>query len=83
MFNVSVRFEKLLRLLGTGKQYVMADVFNCLNLATHESRDAKLYGNYYIYPDASKNKFVKNVNYYRLTKVLSPLVVRLGVRFTF
>ena len=83
MINPSVRVEKMFRILEKGKIYVMLDLFNCLNLAIAESRDPKLYGNYYIYPDASQNKFVKNINFYRLNKILNPFVARIGFRFHF
>jgi hypothetical protein len=61
----------------------MVDVFNVLNLTVAEQRDPKLYGNYYIYPNAAQNKWVPNINYYRLNRILYPLVASFVLRFDF
>lgn len=83
MFNMSARVEKMFKILENGRIYLMVDVFNALNLTTAESRSEMLLGNYYIYPDSTQNVFVPNINSYRLTKILNPLVARFGVRFVF
>jgi len=83
MVNMSVRLEKMLKIMGTGRIYLMADCFNALNLTIAESRNNKTLGNYYIYPNPAQNKFVPNITSYQLTKILNPLVVRFGVRFMF
>lgn len=83
MFNMSVRIERMFKILDTGRIYLMADAFNALNLTVAEERSHKLYGNYYIYPDSAQNTWVPNPTYYQLTKILNPMVVRFGMRFVF
>ena len=83
MVNMSVRLEKMLKIMETGRIYLMADVFNAFNLTIAESRNNKTLGNYYIYPDPAQNRFVPNITSYQLTKILNPLVARFGVRFQF
>jgi len=83
MVNMSVRLEKMLKIMETGRIYLMADVFNAFNLTVAENRNNKTLGNYYIYPDPAQNQFVPNITSYQLTKILNPLVARFGVRFQF
>jgi hypothetical protein len=83
MFNMSIRLEKMVKILESGRIHFMVDVFNVLNLTVAEQRDPKLYGNYYIYPNAAQNKWVPNINYYRLNRILNPLIARFGFRFAF
>ncbi len=83
MINMSLRLEKMFRIADIGRMYFMVDVFNALNSTVAEARDSKNYGSYYIYPNAVQNRFVANINYNRLTKILNPRVARLGFRFEF
>jgi hypothetical protein len=83
MINMSLRLEKMFRIADIGRMYFMVDVFNALNSTVAEARDSKLYGSYYVYPNSAQNRFVANINYNRLTKILNPRVARLGFRFEF
>jgi len=69
--------------METGRIYLMANVFNALNLTMAETRNSKLLGNYYNYPNAAQNRWVPNISSGLLTKILNPRVVRFGVRFLF
>jgi hypothetical protein len=83
IFNLSLRLEKTVKILESGRIHFMLDLFNALNFTTVEARSAKLYGSYYIYPNPDQNTWVPNINYYQLTRVLYPRVLRFGVRFDF
>lgn len=78
MKNLSFRVEKSLK-LGTGRIYLMADVFNVLNAATvNRAYDAYL-GTYYVDTEV----FAANP-YSRLSnEILNPRIFRLGARFEF
>jgi Carboxypeptidase regulatory-like domain/TonB-dependent Receptor Plug Domain len=82
-YNLTLRLEKMIKLGDTGRIYVMADLFNVLNLTIENRRDQKNHGTYYVYPNASQNKYVKYNQYYALNEIINPRVMRVGVRFTF
>ncbi|MDH4196580.1 MAG: hypothetical protein OEW05_04160, partial [Candidatus Aminicenantes bacterium] len=82
-YNLTLRLEKMLRLGDTGRIYVMADLFNVLNLTIENRRDQKNHGSYYVYPNAAQNKYVKYNQYYALNEIINPRVMRIGIRFTF
>ena len=81
--NLSLRLEKVLPIGDLGRIYLMADVFNALNLATKERRNDRNHGTYYIYPDQSQNTFVPYLRDFQLTNIMNPRVLRLGIRFEF
>jgi hypothetical protein len=83
MWDFTVRLEKMLRIGDSGRVYLMADLFNVFNSATPLARQPKLYGTYYLYPNAALNKFVANPLSNKLDRVLNPRVARLGVRYAF
>jgi hypothetical protein len=83
MFNLGIRLEKMFRFQQVNRIYFMVDIFNALNLITAETRNARLLGNYYIYPNAAQNRLVSNISSGLLTKILNPRVARIGVRFEF
>ena len=76
--NLSLRIEKRFA-LGSGRMYVMADVFNALNSAVvNRSYDAYM-GAYYVDTEASVvNPFNRLYN-----EILNPRVWRFGLRFEF
>jgi hypothetical protein len=82
-FNLTVRLEKMLRIGDTGRVYLMADVFNTLNSSIMNRRYQRDWGNYYNYADQSQNYWRANATFFQANEILNPLVVRLGVRFTF
>ena len=82
-YNLTLRLEKMLRLGDTGRIYLMADVFNALNASLMNRRYQRDWGNYYNYPDQSLNYWRANPTFYQANEILNPLVVRLGIRFTF
>jgi hypothetical protein len=82
-YNLTLRLEKMIKLGDTGRIYIMGDLFNVLNSAIENRRYQKFHGTYYIYPDASLNRWVPNPLDYDLNEILNPRVLRLGVRFTF
>jgi hypothetical protein len=82
-YNLTLRLEKMLKLGDTGRIYVMADLFNVLNLTIENRRYQKDHGTYYVYPNAAQNRYVKQNNYYALNEIINPRVLRVGVRFTF
>lgn len=78
MKNLSFRIEKSLK-LGTGRIYLMADVFNMLNAATVNRADDANLGTYYVDTEV----FAANP-YNRLSnEILNPRIFRLGARFEF
>jgi len=81
-FLLNVRLEKMLKISDTATIYLMADAFNALNSATVNRREQKYYGAYYVYPDSAMNRFVPNINNYKLNDILNPRIFRFGVRFT-
>jgi len=80
---VNLRLEKMFTIGETGRIYLMADAFNLLNSSTINRRETKYHGTYYVYSDASQNRFVANPNYNRVNEILNPRVIRLGIRFQF
>ena len=76
--NLTFRLEKRIA-LGSGRMYLMADVFNALNSAVvNRSYDAYS-GTYYVDTEASSvNPFNRLYN-----EILNPRVWRLGLRFEF
>jgi hypothetical protein len=82
-YNLTVRLEKMLRIGDTGRIYLMADVFNALNASVINRRYQRDWGNYYNYPDQSLNYWRPNTTFFDANEILNPLVVRLGIRFTF
>ena len=77
-YNLTFRIEKKIA-VGTGKMYVMADVFNVLNRAiVNRAYDAYL-GTYYV--DTGESS--ANPSNLRYNEILNPRVCRLGVRFEF
>ena len=83
-FRVDARVEKMIRLGDTGKIWLMADIFNTLNLTTELRRTQMTWGTYYYYgPNHTSNKFVPTPTAYALDAVLFPFNVRFGVRFQF
>jgi hypothetical protein len=82
-YNLTLRLEKLIKLGDTGRIYVMADLFNVLNLTIENRRDQKNHGTYYVYPNSAQNRYVKYNQYYALNEIINPRVLRIGVRFTF
>jgi hypothetical protein len=82
-FNLTVRLEKMLRIGETGRVYLMADVFNTLNSSIMNRRYQRDWGNYYNYTDPSQNYWRADPDFFAANEILNPLVVRLGVRFTF
>ena len=82
-YNLTLRLEKMLRLGDTGRIYVMADLFNVLNLTIENRRYQKYHGTYYVYPNAAQNRYVPYNYYYALNEIINPRVMRIGVRFTF
>jgi hypothetical protein len=82
-YNLTLRLEKLIKLGDTGRIYIMADLFNVLNLTIENRRYQKDHGTYYVYPNAAQNRYVKYNQYYALNEIINPRVLRVGVRFTF
>jgi hypothetical protein len=78
-YNLSLRFEKMIRLADIGKIYLMADVFNVFNSAIVTTRYFREHGTYYVH----NSYFRPNVNDYKPQQILNPLAVRLGLRFLF
>ncbi|MBS3819832.1 TonB-dependent receptor [bacterium] len=77
--NGNLRVEKMLSVGDVGKIYIMADVFNPLNLNTLNRRYQKDHGTYYVH----SGEFVQKANDGRPNAILNPRVLRLGVRFKF
>ncbi len=82
-FLLNVRLEKMLKIADVATIYLMADIFNALNSATVNRREQQYHGTYYIYPDSTMNKFVPNINSYKLNDILNPRIFRFGLRFTY
>jgi hypothetical protein len=77
-YNLTFRIEKKIA-IGTGKMYVMADVFNVLNKAiVNRAYDAYL-GTYYVDTEESS----ANPSNLLYNEILNPRVWRLGLRFEF
>ena len=73
----------MLRIGDTGRVYLMGDIFNALNSSIMNRRYQRDWGNYYNYADQSQNYWRANTTFFEANEILNPLVVRLGVRFTF
>jgi hypothetical protein len=77
-YNLTFRIEKKIA-IGTGKMYIMADVFNVLNSAiVNRAYDAYL-GTYYV--DTGESS--ANPSNLLYNEILNPRVWRLGLRFEF
>lgn len=84
MWKVDLRFEKLIKVPGgSGRIYLMADVFNLFNSSTVNRRYQRHLGTYYVYSDSSLNTFVPDPNNYKFNQILNPRIVRFGVRYQF
>jgi len=81
--RLNLRLEKMFRVAETGRMYMMADLFNVFNSAANVRRQARFHGTYYVYDDSSLNRFVPNINNYKLLEVINPRVARFGIRFQF
>jgi len=76
--NLSLRLEKRFT-LGSGRAYLMADVFNLLNSATVNRAYDAYYGVYYV----DTEEYLPYQYNRAYNEILNPRVVRLGVRFEF
>ena len=80
-WNLNLRLEKVVRAGDYGRIYVMVDLFNVFNQAHPNRRYDYYHGQYRIYPTSTS--FSANATDGRLNEILSPRVVRIGVRFDF
>lgn len=76
--NITFRLEKSFR-LGSGRMFLMLDVFNVLNRSTVNRAYDAFYGTYYI----DTQVFVANPFNGLYNEILNPRVWRLGLRFEF
>lgn len=84
MWKVDLRFEKLIKIPGgSGRIYLMVDVFNLFNSSTVQRRYQRDLGTYYVNSDPSLNTFVPNPTNYRFNQILNPRIARFGVRYQF
>ena len=81
--NVNFRLEKMLLAGDYGKIWIMADVFNLLNNDVINRRYEKYLGTYYVYANASQNKFVVNPTNYKANEIANPRTIRIGMRFQY
>ena len=78
LYNLNLRVEKKIA-VGTGKMYLMADVFNVFNSATVNRAYDAYYGVYYVNTgESAYNPYSGLYN-----EILNPRVWRLGIRFEF
>jgi hypothetical protein len=83
-YRLDVRLEKMIKVGDAGRIWIMADIFNVLNLKLENRRYQKSWGTYYYYGDGdSRNYFSPSLDAYSLNEVLNPRVMRLGIRFQF
>ena len=82
-YNVTLRLEKRIN-VGTGRMYLMADVFNLLNSAiVNRSYDA-YFGDAYVTNGSQANDdYWVNPTNRTLNEILNPRIWRFGVRFEF
>ena len=76
--NLTFRLEKKIA-IGTGRMYLMADVFNALNSAVVNRAYDAYFGVYYVDTEASS----ANPSNRLYNEVLNPRVWRFGLRFEF
>jgi hypothetical protein len=82
--KLDLRVEKMIRVGDRGRAYIMVDAFNVFNSATILDKTASSWGNYYFYgPTHSRTGFVPDSHPNEITDILSPFIVRFGVRFEF
>jgi len=77
-YQLNLRLEKMVK-IGTGRAYIMADLFNALNTAVVNRRYDQNYGTYQL----MTNHLAPYANSYKINEVLNPRILRLGVRFQF
>ena len=77
-YNLTFRIEKKFA-VGTGKMYLMADVFNVLNSAVVNRAYDAYYGTYYV----DTEEFSANPYNGLYNEILNPRIWRLGLRFEF
>jgi hypothetical protein len=78
LYNLNLRVEKKIA-VGTGKMYLMADVFNVFNSATVNRAYDAYYGVYYV----NTGESAYNPYSGRYNEILNPRIWRLGLRFEF
>ncbi len=70
--------------IGDGKAYLMVDAFNIFNKSMVLNTEGEYWGRYYYYgPGSSRNYFRPDSHPNEVNDVLSPFVVRFGIRFEF
>ena len=79
--NVTLRLEKKIN-VGSGRMYLMADVFNLFNAATINRAYDAYYGDAYFNGAAQYDSWQNPTNR-RLNEILNPRIWRFGVRFEF
>lgn len=79
LFDLSLRLEKMLMVGDVGRIFLIADVFNALNTHTINRRYDKNLGTY----DVVSGIFSPYALNFGAKEILSPRILRLGVRFNF
>jgi hypothetical protein len=80
-YNLTFRIEKRVN-IGTGRLYLMADVFNALNSAILNRAYNAYFGDGYYDGDVKYDEWV-NPNNRKYNEILNPRIWRFGVRFEF
>jgi hypothetical protein len=83
-YKLDLRLEKMIRIGDRGKAYIMADAFNIFNKGIILNTTGENWGRYYYYgPGSSRNFFRPDSHPDEVNDVLSPFIIRFGVRFEF
>ncbi len=82
--KLDLRVEKMVRVGDRGKAYIMVDAFNVFNSSTILNRTTSDWGNFYYYgPTSTRNRWRRTAHPDEISDILSPFIVRFGVRFEF